>query len=367
MRRPVRVAHVLGSTGLYGAERWVLTLLRYLPAERVRAAVVNLVDDANGCSEVVSAARQRGFRAVDFPTGGRFNPVAIVRLSRQVRRQGYTLLHSHGYKSDLVALFAARIAGVRVVSTPHGWSRERDPALAFYESLDRILLRFVDVVCPLSSDLQNDLRRWKVPERKIRMISNALDLAEIQEEPVPARRPDGSIVVGYIGQLLRRKNLECLLTAFARLARARSELSLTVVGEGSLAAELRRLASALGLDGRVRFTGYRADRLAVLKTFDLLVLPSWREGIPRCLMEAMAARVPVVASDIPGIRELIEDGRTGLLFPPDDPDRLARAIATVLDRKDLRQTLIEQAHVHVAHHFSASRMAEAYADLYESC
>jgi glycosyltransferase involved in cell wall biosynthesis len=367
MRRQVRVAHILGSTGLYGAERWVLALLRYLPPIRVHATVVNLVDAANGCSEVVAAARERGFPACDFPTGGRFNPAAIVRLSRQVRLQGYTLLHSHGYKSDLVALCAARIAGVRVVSTPHGWSQEREPALAFYESLDRVLLRFVDVVCPLSPDLQDNLRRWKVPERKLRLISNALDLAEIQEAAVPAQRPNGGIVVGYIGQLLRRKNLECLLTAFARLARPRSAMRLTIVGEGPLAGELRRLTASLGVEGRVWFTGYRPDRLAMLKTFDVLVLPSWQEGIPRCLMEAMAARVPVVASDIPGTRELIHDGRTGLLFRPDDPDQLAQAIATVLDRQELRQALTEHAHAHVVRHFSASRMAEAYADLYESC
>jgi glycosyltransferase involved in cell wall biosynthesis len=211
------------------------------------------------------------------------------------------------------------------------------------------------------------LRQWKVPERKLRLIGNALDLAEIQEAAVPARRPDGDFVLGYIGQLLRRKNLECLLTAFARLARSRGNLRLTIVGEGPLAGDLRRLAVSLGLDGRVTFTGYRADRLAMLKTFDVLVLPSWREGIPRCLMEAMAARVPVVASDIPGSRELIHDGRTGLLFRPEDPDQLAQVIATVLDRQELRQALIEQAHAYVARHCSASRMAEAYAHLYESC
>ena len=367
MSRPVRVAHVLGSNGLYGAEHWVLALLRYLPAERVQSAIINLVDTVNGASAVVSAARQRGVPAFDLPTGGRFNPAAVLRLSRRARVEGYTLLHSHGYKSDVVALFAARMAGIRVVCTPHGWSQELAPALLLYESLDRLLLRFVDVVCPLSPDLQEDLRRWKVPERKLRMIVNALDLQEIQEATGPPGPRPRTIVVGYIGQLIGRKNVECLFKAFARLASGRRDLTLTIVGDGPRAAELRRLEVALGLEGRIWYAGYRADRLALMKTFDLFVLPSWREGIPRCLMEAMALRVPVVASDIPGNRDLIEDGRTGLLFRPDDPEQLARAMATVLDANELRQALIEQAYARVTRHFSASRMAEAYADLYESC
>jgi glycosyltransferase involved in cell wall biosynthesis len=288
-------------------------------------------------------------------------------LTHQIRCHRFALLHSHGYKSDLVALFAARLAGIKVVCTPHGWSRERAHALACYESLDRFLLRFADVVCPLSPHLREDLRRWKLPESKLRMIINGLDLDEIRDAPLAPRRLEGSIAVGYIGQLLRRKNLECRLTAFARLVTAGHELTLTIVGEGPVAAELRRLETGLGLEDRVWFTGYRADRLALLKTFDVFVLPSWREGIPRGLMEAMAAGVPVVASDIPGNRELIEDGQTGLLFSPHDPNDLARAIATLSDEKDLRQALVERARARVAGHFSASRMAEAYADLYESC
>src|SRR5262245_13565892 len=303
MSTPIRVAHVLGSTGLYGAEQWILALLRYLPPNRVHATLVNLVDDRGHVSAVVRAAKARRLEAIDLDTGGRFNPGAIVRLARFVRDRRVHVLHSHGYKADLIALFAAKLSGVRVTSTPHGWSREDDWRLRLYETLDRRALHFFDCVSPLSPDLRDGLQRSGVQERKLRMILNGVDIKEVEcVAPAATPKPAGT-VVGYVGQLIQRKNVECLITAFHRLTALRSDVRLLIVGEGPRAGHLRELVKTMNFSGRVEFAGYRGDAIALMKTFDLFVLPSWEEGIPRCLMEAMAAGVPVVGSDIAGNRE----------------------------------------------------------------
>jgi len=364
---PIRVAHVVGSTGLYGAERWILALLRYLAPDRVQAAVVNLVDEPGQSSDVIGAAAQRGIRAVDLYTGGRFNPAGIFRLARFIGESDYDIIHSHGYKADVLGLLAARLRGARIVSTPHGWSKEQDKRLSLYESLDRLALRLVDYACPLSPELGDDLRSMGVPQRKIRMVLNAVDVDEVDEiAPAMERRP-GETVVGYMGQLIRRKNLDCLITAFGRVAAERADVQLTIVGDGPLSGEMRASLARIGLSRRVRFTGYRADGVAMLKTFDVLVLPSWLEGIPRCVMEAMAAGVPVLASDIAGNRALIEDGETGLLFPPDDPARLAKAIVSMIEQPERAKTMAGRARTKIERSFSAQRMADEYAALYEEC
>lgn len=366
MSSPVRVAHLVGSTGLYGAERWILALLRYLPRDSVQATLVNLVDAPQHTSNVVRAASERGLHGLDFYTGGRFNPASVFRLAHFVTQRGYHILHSHGYKGDLLALLAASRARTKVISTPHGWSQQAARRLLLYESLDRAMLRFVDYVCPLSPELRDSLMRSGVPSAKIRMIVNAVDLDEVDRIAPVARRP-GEAVVGYVGQLIKRKNVACLLTAFRHLTPRWENLRLTIVGDGPLRRDLAASLGPMRLSGRVTFTGYTADALSMLKAFDLVVLPSWEEGIPRTLMEAMAAGVPVIASDIPGNRELIEDQETGLLFPPDDPARLARSIEILLLQPAHAKELARRAQLKVQRQFSAERMAHEYAALYEEC
>jgi glycosyltransferase involved in cell wall biosynthesis len=363
----MRVAHVIGSTGLYGAERGVLALLRHFQPAQVQPTLVNLVDQPGAPSAVVGAARQRGLDAVDFLTGGRFNPAGIVRFWRFVKAAGYQILHAHGYKADALSLLAARRAGIRVVSTPHGFSRDAGRVLAAYEALDRWLLRFVDGVYPLSEELRDQLRRSGVPERKLILVPNALDIDEVDRAVPSLARRGGETVIGYLGRLIRSKNVEGLIEAFSRVAAHRGDVRLAIAGEGPLAGELQALARARGVAERVEFTGYRTDGVGVLKALDLFVFPSLQEATPRCVMEAMAAGVPVLASDIPGNRVLIEDGDSGMLVPPGDPERLASAILQMIEDSERTKAMVERARARVERHFSARRMAEDHVELYARC
>jgi glycosyltransferase involved in cell wall biosynthesis len=363
----MRVAHVIGSTGLYGAERGVLALLRHFEPGQVQTTLVNLVDEPAAPSALVRAARDRGLDALDFTTGGRFNPAGVVRLARFVKAGGYRILHAHGYKADALALLAARLTGTRVVSTPHGFSRAAGRVLAAYEAFDRWLLRFVDGVYPLSEELRDQLRRSGVPERRLILVPNALDIDEVDQAVPTLARRDGETVIGYLGRLIRSKNVECLIEAFSRVAAGRADVRLAIAGEGPLAAELQALARQRGVAERVEFTGYRTDGVGVLKAFDLFVFPSLQEATPRCVMEAMAAGVPVLASDIPGNRVLIEDGDSGMLVPPSDPERLAGAILGMLEDTERTKAMVTRARARVERHFSARRMAEDHVQLYARC
>jgi glycosyltransferase involved in cell wall biosynthesis len=359
----IKVMHLIGSTGLYGAERWVLAVMRAMDAASVSSTLVNLVDGEGGGSEVVVAARARGLEAFDFNTGGKFNLLAALQLARLARSLGVQIIHGHGFKSDMLGLLGARVSGCKAVTTPHGWSFEKDKKLLLYERLDRALFPFMDLVCPLSPELTAQIA-GSCPKRKIRYICNGVDLEEL--DAIPAAKGEGvsGFSIGYVGQLIERKDLPTLLAAVKLLARDNATFSLTVVGDGTKFPFLLEEAERLGIAGRVSFTGFRSDAAALLKTFDAFVLPSLMEGIPRCIMEAMACGVPVVVTDIPGNRDLVETEQTGLLFAPGDSEGLARQLRRLMADRDFAKEMARRARRKIETHFSSRSMAQSYTGLY---
>jgi len=369
MTEKIRVAQFGSSTGLYGAERWILALARNLDPQRVETHVVAIKDDPGLEVALCQEAARRGFRSHVFQGYGKVNFSVIGQIRRYIREQGIQVLHTHFYKTDIIGLLATQGTPCKIVSTPHGWSKHMDFKLWCYEGLDRAVFPFLDAVAPLSEELFQPLTRIPGLKQKLHLIINGVDLSEVEEvnaaNPVLLQRKRaGAFIAGYIGQLIPRKGLDTLLRAVAALSDLPLELYL--IGEGGQRPELEQLARALGLEERVHLVGYRDDRLEWLHGFDCFVLPSRLEGIPRCLMEAMGARVPVVASDIPGCSDLIEHRRTGLLFDVDDPASLAEQIALLATSAELRQLLSEAAREHVYAHYSAARMAKDYEALYAS-
>jgi glycosyltransferase involved in cell wall biosynthesis len=233
--------------------------------------------------------------------------------------------------------------------------------------LERLAFSQADVVAPLSRDLETGLKRLPWLKGKVELITNGVDLSEVTEsdsvaDEVTTAKAGGAFVVGYIGQLIARKRVDTLIEAFAGLQNKTAVLF--VIGDGDQRDALTGLATRLGVADRVRFFGFRNDRLEFLRGFDVLVLPSALEGIPRCLMEAMAAGVPVVGTRIPGIADLIDDGHTGLMFDLGCDEQLEERLTRLLVDPGLCEGLAFDAKRRVTESFSASAMAVNYQRLY---
>jgi glycosyltransferase involved in cell wall biosynthesis len=239
--------------------------------------------------------------------------------------------------------------------------------LQVYEALDRLALGFVDAVAPVSDDIAAALRKVPRLRRRLHVINNGVDLSEIDSVHDPAAeianwRESGDFLVGYIGQLIPRKGIDTLIRAFSRLGTPRKRLC--IVGEGPQRADLEALALQCDSTRRIHFFGFRDDRLAILKGLDVFVLPSRLEGIPRCVLEAMAVNVPVVATDIPGTRTVVRHDITGRTFRVDDDRGLAENLSRLEGNPWLREKLANAAQALVRTEFSATKMAERYAELY---
>lgn len=359
----------LGSpTGLYGAERWILALIRHLDPLVVESIVAVVRDEPNLTAPLCSEAKSAGFATHVVDAFGRVNLLAVQALRRLLVEGKVNILHTHGYKTDLLGLLATRGTSCRLVATPHGWSTRSGLKLRVYEALDRAIFPWFDAVVPLSDTLYAELESAQWLRARLHLIRNGVDIREIDASGVttPSMRgwkKEGDFLIGYIGQLIQRKGLDVLVEAFARLELPGKRL--VVVGDGPERKALEMLAINRGVGERVDFIGFRDDRVTFLKDFDVFALPSRMEGIPRCLMEALAARVPVVASNIPGCADLIEHGGTGLLFEVDDVDGLVAALKRLQDEK-LRAALAKRGREHIVKHYSADAMAVQYQTLFRS-
>ena len=368
--RPLRVLQLGSPAGMFGAERWILALARHLPPERVET-VVGVIQDGDRADEpdLCVHARKLGLRTVVIHAPGKLSRAAVPQMRALIAQQGIDIVHTHFYKPTILAAFAVRGTSASLLATPHGWNTDAGFKLQAYEWLERLAFRQADAVAPLSRDLEAGLARLPWLAGKIQFIQNGVDLSEVTgsqsvAEEVRLARERGEFVVGYIGQLIARKRVDTLIEGFARLATRSARLF--IVGEGDQAASLRELASRLGVADRTCFTGFREDRLDYLRGFDALALPSALEGIPRCLMEGMAAGVPVLGSDIPGTRDLISDGQTGLLTQVGDAASVTRALERIRTDPVLRAHLVERGLHCVRESFSAAGMAGRYLQLFES-
>jgi glycosyltransferase involved in cell wall biosynthesis len=200
-------------------------------------------------------------------------------------------------------------------------------------------------------------REFRLLPGSVRAVHNGIVPRE------PGARPahgDGQ-VIGTLGRLVQQKGHEVLLEALTELPGARA----VIVGEGPNRSELERLARQLGVDDRLELPGWSDDAPGRLPTFDVFVLPSHDEGLPLAMLEAMAAGVPVVASDVGSIREAVEHDRSGLLVRPGDPHALAAAVRSLLDDADRRTRLVEAARRTVLSSFTAAVMASRYEHIYD--
>jgi len=365
-RVTANVLHFICPTGFYGAERWVLALAGQMGGARGRCELAITSENPEQKFEIFERYPASVGNRHRLEMTGSFDFSIVRRLGNLLKEQQIDVIHTHGYKSDIIGYLAARRAGIACVSTPHGFGIHNDAKLRFYYYISGHFLKRFDRVAPLSEELAGQVREMGVAETHLRVIENALDVDEVDAVVTASRKHESSKIsrIGYVGQLISRKQIDQLINVFSRLSATEPDLELVIAGEGAERSALESQASSLDCCDKISFLGFVEDRLELMRTFDMFVMTSASEGIPRSLMEAMALSLPVVAYNIPGVDVLIKHGATGLLSPLDDKDSLASNISTLIADVGVAQQLGKGARKHVEKRFSASRMADEYQALY---
>jgi glycosyltransferase involved in cell wall biosynthesis len=359
----IRVLHVINGEYYAGAERVQDLLAARLPEFGYQPgfACVKL--------DLFDEMRQsRNTPLTNVPMWSRFDLRAAWKIADLVRREQYRIIHGHTVRTALVAALAARLTGVAMVyhahspaacDTTHHW-RNR-----FNSVVERISLRRAAKIIAVSKAIAEHLAREGVDPSQVTVVHNGVPSPKSLPERLP---PDGEWTLGAAALFRPRKGIETLLEAMALLRNQNVPVRLRAVGafespeyEAEIAGHIRRL----GLRNVVTWRGFQRDVTSELLKMDLFVLPSlFGEGLPMVVLEAMAAGVPVIASDVPGVSEAVRHGEEGLLVPPGDVTQLAESITAMVDGRFAWSTLRANALRRHADAFSDHTMAAGVAAVY---
>ena len=293
----------------------------------------------------------------------------VARFTRIVRRVRPDLVHAHSSKAGAVARLAKPgQPRVPVVYTPHGFAfaghfRSRAERLAYREAERALglLTNRISCVCQAEARLAHRI----AGTRRIRVVYNGVPLAPdgAPSDEMERVRQLGPVVC-TLGLMRAGKGVETLIDAAPAVLASHPDAQFTIWGEGPEADALLDRARRHGVERATHFLGPAVDPLVALRGSSVFVMPSWRESFPYVVLEAMSAGLPVVSTDVGGVREAITDGEHGFLVPPQDAGSLARAVTQVLDDDDWRARISEAARGRVIREFSQRRMITGIGEVY---
>jgi L-malate glycosyltransferase len=354
---------LLTSFDIGGTERQMVELIHRLDRRRFEVHVA--------CFHRRGALERRATEGVasveTFPIAGFRHPSAfrqMVAFARWCRRIGARIVHTCELYSNLFGLPAAALAGVDVRI---GNRRELATADKSKTQLtaQQLAYRAAHVVVANSHAAADQLRREGLGSGRIAIIPNGLDPSLYNLYGVRSDRREIRRLI-MVANLRLEKGHDTLLAAVPAIAQVQPDLEVMLVGDGPLRPALAEAILNRGLRGRVTLLGERSDVPALLDSSDVFVLPSTSEAFPNAVLEAMASGLPVIATRVGGIPELIESGRTGVLVAPRDPAALAQAVVDVIRHPERACAMGAAARAHVHDQYSFDRMVESFAHLYDT-
>jgi glycosyltransferase involved in cell wall biosynthesis len=354
---PITVIHLVSTLGVGGQEMVILSLIEHMDRQQFNPVVLTLHEGG----PVADRIRSLGVTVETVGEPGLTGLPLVRRLAARLRHHRADVLHTHNPAPHQHGAAARVLAGTPVlIHTKHG--RNNFPTRA-RRWAEQIAGKFSDLVVAVSIDSAEVARTIdRVPTRKLRVIHNGIALEAMPRAAI-GRAGRGPRAV-HVARLNRIKDQRTLLRAARVVADQLPEFTLDIVGDGPMGAEIRALAAELALDEVVRFHGMQADVRPYLGDADLFVLPSLSEGISITLLEAMAAGLPVVATDVGGNREVVRHGETGTLVPVGDAPALAAAMHALLTDPVRSRALGAAGLARVDAEFNIDRTVAAYEQAY---
>ncbi|MCP4650995.1 MAG: glycosyltransferase family 4 protein [PVC group bacterium] len=307
-----------------------------------------------------------------------FDFLALVRLYVLIKKENFDVVHTHTAKAGMLGRIAAKLAGVKViVHTSHGHNFYGYFGLVMSKLivvLERWAVGFTNRLVVLTDLEKRDLIAYQVAdESKISKIHTAVEFEELgglsdvdrEFKKTQMRIHPGELVVGMVGRLEPIKGVEYCVEAAIQLCNKHKNIRFMLVGSGSLLALLRDKVQAVGLNERISFTGWRDDVRQIMPIFDVLVLPSLNEAVGLVLIEAQALGIPVLATAVGGIPEVVENGKSGILVQPKDVSGFAQAIESLILDKAKREAMGEFAKGYVKDKYDPLDLVEKIESIYE--
>jgi L-malate glycosyltransferase len=374
----ITLLQFVNNFAIGGTERHVVNLGNALDQSRFELHFACLKRWGEFLKEIEASRRP----LAEYRINCLYNPNALIqrfKFAQYLRRHRIRIVHTYGFYPNVFAVPAARLAGVPV--TVASIRDTGDLWTPLQQRVQKFVCRLADRVVVNAEAIKRRLVADGYPQERITVIPNGIHLSRFTGNGSNGRfrhelgLPPHAPLVAVLSRLNRMKGVEHFLEAAAIVGRRFPEARFLVVGEGRTMVdgqvvdslytkELERYAVRLGLGERALFTGPRLDVPEILSDVAVSVLPSFSEGLSNTLLESMAAGVPVVATNVGGNPEVVEQGETGFLVPPRDPASLARAIGRLLENRERALRFGQAGRQRVAKHFSLEKMVHDTERLY---
>ncbi len=363
MASPIHIQHVLLSLEPGGLENGVVNVVNRLDPARFRSSVCCLRRAGAFASRILSA----DVPVHEMRSGGGNDPLLPLRLARLFRQTGADIVHTRNPEAFFYGFLGAKIAGTKsVVHSEHGRSFD-DRQIRFL--VQRVFSRYTSALFAVTEQLKRDVvAHVGIPADRIEVLYNGVDFGRFVPAAGNRLRTElglasDILIVGSVGRLASVKNYSLLLRAIGEI-RA-EKVAVVLVGDGPERAALEAEARVLGLGEHLRFLGHREDVATLLAGMDVFVLPSISEGMSNTLLEAMAAGVVVVASNVGGNPEIVRDEIDGLLFESRNQGALRENLERLQADPALRERLARAGRERVLRDFSIDAMISRYESLYQ--
>ncbi|QGU00490.1 Glycosyltransferase [Candidatus Syntrophocurvum alkaliphilum] len=342
-----KVLHLIGGGEIGGAEELVLTIMKLLDKEKYDPHLICLCH-----GPFVELAKKEGLKASTIPMKHKLDLSTINPIKEYLVKNKIDIVHTHGVRANLVARIAAHKEGLPVATTFHSALRydyNNKITSIFAKRLTMLTNKHTNKFIAISNSIKDEIMAMNVPANKIKVIHSGLDTAKFTSN-TPKEKVQKELEINpqnktitMVARLHPVKGHEYFIRAAKEVIEKNINAQFLIIGEGELRSELEQLINKLNLDKNIIMPGYYSKIEDIYRISDIICVPSVMEGLGLVVLEAMYFKTPVIASNVGGIPEIIEDGKDGILTPPQDYKALADAIIKLCQNEKLSQTIAQNA------------------------
>lgn len=364
-----KIVHLIGGGEIGGAEKLVLTLMKLLDKNKYDVQLICLC-----AGPFAGVASEQGFKVTTLAMKHKLDLAMIQSIRKYLIENDIDLVHTHGVRANLIGRPAAKKEGLPVVTTVHSvlhYDYDNTLKAEFARLITMLGNKYTDQFIAISNAIAQELVEMKVPKSKISIIHNGLDSTKLvvgrspQEIMVALGLDTNHKIISMVARLHPVKGHEFFLRAARMVIDSGIDARFLIIGDGSLRNEIEGFIKKLEMEDYVLMPGYYSQIEDIYDITDILCVPSLMEGLGLVILEAMYFKVPVIASRVGGIPEIIEDGLDGILIDPGDYKALAQAIIMLCNNVNLVEVL-SQGGLNKVKQFNVENMAKQVEDLYDS-
>jgi glycosyltransferase involved in cell wall biosynthesis len=327
----INILHLRDSPWVDGPGRTIIETGVRIDASKFGYHIGAFCGKNGGNITFIDLAKQRNLKVYPIRESGSIDPKVFQAITKIIEEENIDIIHTHEIRSDMVGLICSAYKHIPVIATLHGWIANNVKG-RLYTSIDKHILRYFDAIIAVSEKMKREVSALGINKDKIYVLHNALVLENYKKDNSQGQFrtelgiTDDDMLVANIGRLSPEKGQEDFIYAANEVLKETRNIRFVLIGIGPDRNKLIKLVNDLGLQKHVTFAGYKENMSQLYGCVDLIVQSSYTEGLPNVMLEAMAMGVPVIATNVGGTSEIIENGQNGILVLPGKPHAIAKHI-----------------------------------------